>query len=51
MISTVINAGDSQQNLQVLNDRKVLLLYASGAAAAEGEVNESHMTVVKGRLE
>ncbi|CAD8176865.1 unnamed protein product [Paramecium pentaurelia] len=51
MISSIINNEGGQQNLQALNDRKVLLLYASGAAAAEGEVNESHMKVVKGRLE
>ncbi|CAD8197314.1 unnamed protein product [Paramecium pentaurelia] len=50
-LSQITGASGANHNLQVLNDRKVLLLYASGAAAAEGELNESHMTVVKGRLE
>ncbi|CAD8124608.1 unnamed protein product [Paramecium sonneborni] len=50
-LSFIKNFDESQQNLQILNDRKVLLIYASGAAAAEGEVNESHMTIIKGRLE
>ncbi|CAK81292.1 unnamed protein product (macronuclear) [Paramecium tetraurelia] len=49
--SSLANIGGAQQNLQVLNDRKVLMIYASGATAAEGEVSESHMTVLKGRLE
>ncbi|CAK63016.1 unnamed protein product (macronuclear) [Paramecium tetraurelia] len=50
-LSQITGAIGANQNLQVLNDRKVLLLYASGATAAEGELNEQHMTVVKGRLE
>jgi lysophospholipase len=35
----------------VFSDRKVLMLYASGAVAAEGKMSEEHMTIMKGRLE
>lgn len=38
-------------DLQVFSDRKVLMLYASGAVAAEGKMSEEHMTIMKGRLE
>ena len=45
------DTGGGKSDLQVLSDKKVLLLYASGAVAAEGKMSEEHMTIKKGHLE
>jgi len=37
-----------QKNMQVLTEKKVLLLYVSGVIGAEEEMHESHVKIKKG---
>lgn len=37
-----------QKNMQVLTEKKVLLLYVSGVIGAEEEMHESHVKIRKG---